>query len=251
MKTSQLLGSVLLAAGFTMAADDNPYADFPSVPRTATINGFADPVYDSMPACARSCLDQDVGLTPCPYWDTGCLCVIQSFAGAVANCIADSCQGSDVDTASSVAYDVCVSVGAGNWFIPESAQAALASAAAVEAEVTSEASVAETTTESTVQETSPEATVPETSAESTAPQTSAEGPASETSAAESAPETSAPATEEPTAPSPSEAPVESSVVPPPAQNTTVTVSSFNAANNNVGSFIATLAMAAGIFAAFI
>ena len=42
------------------------------VPKTASINGFADPIYDLLPDCAKECVKFSTSNTPCPYWDTGC-----------------------------------------------------------------------------------------------------------------------------------------------------------------------------------
>ena len=46
-----------------------------AVSRTASINGFSDPLYDAVPECAQACLVRSTSNTPCPYWDAGCLCV--------------------------------------------------------------------------------------------------------------------------------------------------------------------------------
>ena len=43
---------------------------------------------DQLPECAKECVKQSTSSTPCPYWDTGCLCVMPQFAGAVGNCVA-------------------------------------------------------------------------------------------------------------------------------------------------------------------
>ena len=59
----------------TTTAEDNPYTIYPSVAKTASINGFADRIYDQLPECAKPCMFQNTGVTPCPYWDTGC-CVL-------------------------------------------------------------------------------------------------------------------------------------------------------------------------------
>lgn len=52
------------------------YETYPTVAHTASINGFADKIYDRLPECAKPCVQQDTGNTPCPYWDPGCLCVM-------------------------------------------------------------------------------------------------------------------------------------------------------------------------------
>ena len=61
MKYSYALSALAMSAGAvaadtTTAAGDNPYATFPSVPKTATINGFADRIYALLPECARDCV---------------------------------------------------------------------------------------------------------------------------------------------------------------------------------------------------
>lgn len=122
-------------ASLTQAATTtttNPYATYPSVAKTASINGFADPMISAgAPACAKPCLGQSTGVTPCPYWDTGCLCVIPAFANAVADCVAKSCKGSDVKLVTSLAQSVCSKAGVPNpyWLINAAASSELASAA--------------------------------------------------------------------------------------------------------------------------
>ncbi|SGZ48175.1 CIC11C00000001863 [Sungouiella intermedia] len=78
------------------------------LPRTATINGFADPIYDRLPECAKECVDQPVSF--CPYWEPGCLCVT-NFANLVAQCYVESCVGNDIVVAVSLANSVCAWVG--------------------------------------------------------------------------------------------------------------------------------------------
>ncbi|ABN66273.1 repressed by TUP1 protein 5, partial [Scheffersomyces stipitis CBS 6054] len=124
-----------VAADTTTAAGDNPYATFPSVPKTATINGFADRIYALLPECARDCVRESTGSTPCPYWDTGCLCVMPQWGAAVAQCFVDNCQGDDVHVATSLAISQCSSAGVWEpyWMIPASLSTALDQAAAAEA----------------------------------------------------------------------------------------------------------------------
>lgn len=112
---------------------ENPYATFPSVPRTASINGFADRIYDQLPECAKACMFENTGSTPCPYWDTGCLCVMPQFGGAIGQCVADNCQGDAIGSVEYLATSICSSAGVWDpyWFIPESVSEALASAAAI------------------------------------------------------------------------------------------------------------------------
>ncbi|EGV65197.1 putative GPI-anchored protein 7 [Yamadazyma tenuis] len=104
---------------------------YPQVPKTASINGFADPIYSELPSCAKDCVKVSVGNTPCPYWDTGCLCVMPQWSGLVGQCIAADCEGEDVVSATSLAYSLCSSVGANLWLMPSSITAALTAAAGV------------------------------------------------------------------------------------------------------------------------
>ncbi|EGW30640.1 uncharacterized protein SPAPADRAFT_62500 [Spathaspora passalidarum NRRL Y-27907] len=132
MKSFQFI-AVAPAILALVTAADNPYATYPSVAKTATINGFADKIYDQLAPCARECVKQDTGSTPCPYWDTGCLCVMPQFAGPIADCIAKNCKGSDVAGATELATSLCSSAGVWEpyWMVPESGKAALSSAANV------------------------------------------------------------------------------------------------------------------------
>ena len=107
------------------------YETYPTVAHTASINGFADKIYDRLPECAKPCVQQDTGNTPCPYSDPGCLCVMSNWGGPVAECIAENCQGDNVVTATSLATSICSSAGVPSpfWFIPASASADLLEAA--------------------------------------------------------------------------------------------------------------------------
>nr|WOG36245.1 uncharacterized protein [Candida metapsilosis] len=128
---------------------ENPYATYPSVPRTASINGFADRIYDQLPECAKACMYESTGSTPCPYWDTGCLCVMPQFGGAIGQCVADNCQGEAIGSVEYLATSICSSAGVWEpyWFIPESVSEALASAAAIIFEVETTTATATTTEE--------------------------------------------------------------------------------------------------------
>ncbi|KAG7192630.1 uncharacterized protein KQ657_001410 [Scheffersomyces spartinae] len=129
------------------------YATYPSVARSASINGFADKIYADLPSCAQPCVKKSTGSTPCPYWDTGCLCVISSFASAVAECIAENCAGSEVDTATSLAIGICSSAGVANpyWYIGGAMTTALEAAADKAAETTTESTATATETSATEQ----------------------------------------------------------------------------------------------------
>lgn len=119
---------------------------YPSVPQTASINGFSDNVKSKFPTCAVDCADFSTSNTPCPYWDTGCLCVMPQWSGQVASCIAESCTGKDVESATSLAFSLCSKVGANMWVMPASISTELELAAEVSAasEATSDASSAAT-----------------------------------------------------------------------------------------------------------
>ena len=176
------------------AADEaDAYTQYPSVPHTASINGFADRIYDQVPSCAQECLKQSTSNTPCPYWDTGCLCVMPQFGGAVGNCVAENCQGSDVGSFESLATSICSSAGVWEpyWMIPGSVSSALASAATaeVEATTTDEATTtAEETTEAaettTAAEESSAAETTTAAEESTAAEETTEKAESSSAAAE-------------------------------------------------------------------
>lgn len=119
----------LLVLSFVSVTLANNWATYPEVPKTASINGFADPLYSKLPKCARECVEASTGNTPCPYWDTGCLCVMPQWSGLVGQCIAEKCSGEAVVSATSLAYSLCSSVGANVWLMPSSITAALTSAA--------------------------------------------------------------------------------------------------------------------------
>lgn len=105
------------------------FATYPKVPKTASMNGFADPIYTKLPNCARSCVDNDIGNTPCPKWDTGCFCVMPQWSGEVGECFASKCSGSDISSATSLALSLCSKVGANNWLMPKQVSSQLESAA--------------------------------------------------------------------------------------------------------------------------
>ncbi|CUM62455.1 uncharacterized protein PRCAT00000005001 [Priceomyces carsonii] len=132
------LFSIAASVSVSMA---NNWATYPQVPQTASINGFADPIYGKLPKCARSCVQSSVKNTPCPYWDTGCLCVMPQWSGEVAQCFASECSGSDVKSATSLALSLCSSVGANQWLMPATVSSELRHAAQVTGEVTSDISV--------------------------------------------------------------------------------------------------------------
>ncbi|CAN6626614.1 hypothetical protein TRVA0_011S00210 [Trichomonascus vanleenenianus] len=118
-----------LAALSTIALASN-WDTYPSVKQTASINGFADPIYNKLPDCAQDCVKFNTNNTPCPDWDTGCLCIMPQWSGEVAECVAQKCAASDVRKVTSLALSLCSSVGANRWEMPSSISVELAAAAA-------------------------------------------------------------------------------------------------------------------------
>ncbi|KAI5959403.1 uncharacterized protein KGF55_005380 [Candida pseudojiufengensis] len=118
----------------TQAADN--WATYPQIPKTASINGFADPIIDVLPDCAKDCVKFSTSNTPCPYWDTGCFCVMPQWSGLVGQCIAQNCQGEDVQSARYIATSLCSTVGANTWMMPASISTMLETAAGNAREVT-------------------------------------------------------------------------------------------------------------------
>lgn len=129
------LASMAMAAPATttFGTDDN-WSTYPEVPKTASINGFADPIYTYLPECAKSCVAEDTDSTPCPYWDTGCLCVMANWGGEVADCVASGCEGNNVAVMTNLAVSACSAAGVPSpyWFIPASASSALVQAQATD-----------------------------------------------------------------------------------------------------------------------
>ena len=111
------------------AADYGNFGTYPKVPKTASINGFADPIYDLLPDCAKECVKFSTSNTPCPYWDTGCFCVMPQWAGLVGQCVAQKCKGEDVASARFLATSLCSVVGANTWMMPASISSMLSTAA--------------------------------------------------------------------------------------------------------------------------
>lgn len=108
---------ILFLAPIALASQ---WATYPQVPKSASVNGFADPIAAELPQCAKDCANVPTSITPCPYWDTGCLCVMPQWAGSVASCFVASCSGDELASATSLAYSLCSSVGANLWIIPAS-----------------------------------------------------------------------------------------------------------------------------------
>ncbi|CAN6626600.1 hypothetical protein TRVA0_011S00188 [Trichomonascus vanleenenianus] len=145
MKAS-IVSSLATLIAVAMAAD-NPYASYPSVKHTASINGFADPIYDKLPACAKDCVKESTSNTPCPYWDPGCLCYMPQWGSIVADCFVQNCpDGSDVSEAVNLAIGICNEVGAGKWVISPDASSALAAAETRVVEASTSAAAAASTT---------------------------------------------------------------------------------------------------------
>ncbi|KAG7664401.1 uncharacterized protein J8A68_002074 [[Candida] subhashii] len=171
------LAIALMALDAAVAEDDNPYTNYPPVPKTATINGFADRIYDNVAECAKGCLEKfkSTGSTPCPYWDTGCLCMMPQFGGPIGACIAEECQGGAVQTATSLAYSACSVAGVPSsyWFIPTTVKESLDAAATEEPSPTAEPEAETSTTDEPSSTSEPEdksstiTTAPETTMTST------------------------------------------------------------------------------------
>lgn len=129
------IATVATMAMLMVSASAENWATYPSVPKTATYNGFADMVLSNWPLCAQECVKMSTGNTPCPYWDTGCLCIMPQWSGSVALCIAANCTGENVEYATLVALSVCSSVGANMWLMPGYASTSLEDAAAESGEL--------------------------------------------------------------------------------------------------------------------
>ncbi|KAM9935928.1 hypothetical protein OXX80_004512 [Metschnikowia pulcherrima] len=161
---------------------------YPSVAKTASINGFADPIMSNLPTCAQDCVSFSVSNTPCPYWDTGCLCVMPQWSGEVAECIISKCsEASDVASATSAAYSLCSSVGANVWMMPASLSTELEKAASVTGNTvsTTEASDSASVTgsQSATTTTSGNSTVSATSSQDSLSSTSSSASSSQSSTA--------------------------------------------------------------------
>ncbi|KAF3985947.1 hypothetical protein FT663_04145 [Candidozyma haemuli var. vulneris] len=216
----------------SVLAADNQWATYPSVPHTATINGFADPVFDSLPECAKPCVDESTSSTPCPYWDTGCLCVMTTWSSKVTNCYAEKCSGSDAQKAFDASVQICKNAGVWEpyWIVNDAASAAISSAAAKEDDKTSSAAP-ETTSSAPAQETQDETT---TQGEATS------ATSSQAEQTEAPAETSAPAESEAPAGS---APAESASAP---AESSAAVSSFEGAAAGAGPAGVAVGVAAGL-----
>ena len=127
--------TLLVAVLVSLVQADN-YATYPKIPKTASINGFADPIIDLLPDCAKDCVKYSTKNTPCPYWDTGCFCVMPQWSGLVGQCIAKNCKGEDVQSARFLATSLCSTVGANTWMMPASISDMMSSAASGAKEVT-------------------------------------------------------------------------------------------------------------------
>ncbi|PIS50995.1 hypothetical protein CJI97_004535 [Candidozyma auris] len=173
-------------------AADNPWATYPSVPKTASINGFADPIFDSLPSCAQPCVKQSVSSTPCPYWDTGCLCVMTTWSSSVTECFAKNCKGDDAQKALDTSVNICKKVGVWEpyWIINAQASAAIESAIKEQATTQQETTSSKPETTST---SAPAETTQETTATTGAPTSATSSQVEQTSApaASSPKETSA------------------------------------------------------------
>ncbi|KAG6840157.1 hypothetical protein C0991_008504, partial [Blastosporella zonata] len=125
----------------------------------AVSSASASIIARQIPSCADNCLfGSNVNLGGCSSTDNVCLCNSQVFVSTSTTCIESACSGKDLQTAISVAQQLCASVGV-----------TLTSSAPAATDATSKA--AETSTDS-VASTTPEVTSASTKATSTAPSTS-------------------------------------------------------------------------------
>lgn len=162
--TTFALSSLILA---TIASADD-FATYPKVPKSYTINGFADPVYDAIPECAKECVSFK-NPTICPTFDSGCFCVMPNWNALVAECLVNKCSGKDVVQATSAITSMCNRVGANTWAMPASYSTALSKAAIKDVDAvttTSETAAKETTAETTKKE---ESAAKETTKETATP----------------------------------------------------------------------------------
>lgn len=169
--------SALLLSALSAGVLAQNYDTYPSVAKTASINGFADPIYDQLPECAKECVEYDTDNTPCPNWDPGCLCYMPQWSGEVASCFAEKCSGDELKSATSLAYGICDKVGASKWEMPSSVSKALSSAAEAKATATSSAEEEEADSSSAAPASSAptSSAAQSTSAAETSEQTSAAG----------------------------------------------------------------------------
>lgn len=189
MKSTSFVLNTLVLAATALAAD---FATFPKVPKTYTINGFADPVYDAIPECAKECVSFE-NPTICPTFDSGCFCVMTNWNALVAECLVKNCAGDDIVQATSAITSMCNRVGANTWAMPASYSDALEQAAIkeVEVETTAEETVAAPTAAETTPENTPEPTAEETT-EQTTPAPSTAAPVSDAEETSDAPQSAAP-----------------------------------------------------------
>ena len=68
------LTSALLITQPIKRDEADAYTQYPSVPKTASINGFADRIYALVPDCAKDCLRESTGSTPA-HTGTPVVCV--------------------------------------------------------------------------------------------------------------------------------------------------------------------------------
>ena len=83
MMSLSLLSIVSIALAATVSATSdgtNAYTAYPSVAKTASINGFADKIYDQLPECAKECVKQSTSNT---HVHTGILVVCVSCLNLV------------------------------------------------------------------------------------------------------------------------------------------------------------------------
>lgn len=192
--TAMIFALPLAALVASAAAETaNQWATYPSVPKTATINGFADPVFDSLPECAQPCVKESTSSTPCPYWDTGCLCVMTTWSSKVTECYAEKCTGSDAQKAYDASVNICKNAGVWEpyWIVNDAAKDAVSSAAAKEPATSEAAESTPATSSSAPEQTTEETTTQGEATSATSQQAQETGETETTEAAETTAQESA------------------------------------------------------------
>ncbi|CAI5759783.1 unnamed protein product [Candida verbasci] len=177
------------------STESSPTPNSTTQATTPTGNVFIDQTYDLMPSCAQPCVQQSTNQTYCASDAPNCYCFMLSVVDSVGDCIASSCTGQDVSSATSVANDYCTSKGLQWWISTETNNRLLAAEAgqeslsleptSAESSSTAESSTLESSStpeslDSTTSTASPESSItPESSVESTtAPDSSSAAPES-------------------------------------------------------------------------
>lgn len=70
-----------------------PWLHFPPVSRLYELNGLSDRFFKESDTCVQNCLTKhkSTEMTPCPVWDTGCLCIFHTFNDVWMKCVLNDC----------------------------------------------------------------------------------------------------------------------------------------------------------------